>query len=98
MTRVHWFAPRRPDSVFSGPPDETCHHCGCDPRNVIHWSVTGTPAPQPAPTDETIEAQRDRLADMLQRVLKLVDRKQHMFAPEQGVLAEAEALLVEVNG
>ncbi len=31
----HKFVARRTDA-FQGPPEETCEHCGKDPRNIIH--------------------------------------------------------------
>ena len=38
LAAQHSFTPRRTDgsSAFLGPPEETCHHCGSDPRNVVH--------------------------------------------------------------
>ena len=36
MPRHHKFVPKGPNSKWEGPADETCHHCGADPRNVVH--------------------------------------------------------------
>ena len=36
LAQQHSFTPRTDGSAFLGPPDETCHHCGSDPRNAVH--------------------------------------------------------------
>jgi hypothetical protein len=49
------------------------------------------------PTDEAVLARNERLVLLLRAVLKLVDRKQHMFMSGQYVLNEADAMLVEME-
>ncbi len=50
------------------------------------------------PIEETAVAQRDALAASLRAVLRLVDRKAHMWHVDQQIVNGAEALLAEVEG
>lgn len=40
--KPHEFEPDHSGSPNSGPPDETCLHCGYDPRNILHDAVEST--------------------------------------------------------